>query len=98
MCQQGINVVKNDNISEERLKPRPRLIKQDHRLQGFQKRKSLGAHAGCSQSSKCGKPCAFEVAVRTKWYVLLLALQATDVLASLVVSLQANGKDVYVSR
>lgn len=30
--------------------------------------------------------------------VLLLALQAADVVASLVVSLQANGKDVYVSR
>ncbi len=36
--------------------------------------------------------------VRTEWYVLLLALQATDVVASLVVSLQANGKDVYVNR
>jgi hypothetical protein len=32
-------------------------------------------------------------------YVLLrLALQAADVVASLVVSLQANGKDVYASR
>lgn len=36
--------------------------------------------------------------VRTEWHVLLLALQATDVVASLVVSLQANGKDVYVNR
>ena len=36
--------------------------------------------------------------VRTEWYVLLLALQATDVVASLVVSLQAKGKDVYVNR
>ena len=46
--------------------------------------------------------CSIQVviwpAVRTEWYVLLLALQATDVVASLVVSLQANGKDVYVSR
>jgi hypothetical protein len=37
-------------------------------------------------------------AVRTEWYVLLLALQATDVVASLVVSLQANAKDVYVNQ
>jgi cell division septation protein DedD len=46
--------------------------------------------------------CSIQVtvclAVRTEWYVLLLALQATDVVASLVVSLQANGKDVYVNR
>ncbi len=46
--------------------------------------------------------CSIQVviwpAVRTGWYVLLLALQATDVVASLVVSLQTNGKDVYVSR
>ena len=46
--------------------------------------------------------CSIQVviwpAVRTEWYVLLLTLQATDVVASLVVSLQANGKDVYVSR
>ena len=46
--------------------------------------------------------CSIQVviwpAVRTEWYVLLLTLQATDVVASLVVSLQANGKDVYVNR
>jgi hypothetical protein len=36
--------------------------------------------------------------VRTEWYVLLLALQATDVVTSLFVSLQANGKGVYVNR
>lgn len=46
--------------------------------------------------------CSIQVviwpAVRTEWYVLMLALQATDVVASLVVSLQANGKDVYVNR
>lgn len=46
--------------------------------------------------------CSIQVviwpAVRTEWYVLLLAMQATDVVASLVVSLQANGKDVYVNR
>lgn len=46
--------------------------------------------------------CSIQVviwpAVRTEWYVLLLALQATNVVASLVVSLQANGKDVYVNR
>ncbi|WP_194944690.1 hypothetical protein [Limnohabitans sp. 2KL-3] len=45
--------------------------------------------------------CSIQVvvwlAVRTEWYVLL-ALQATDVVASLVVSLQANGQDVYVNR
>ncbi len=46
--------------------------------------------------------CSIQVviwpAVCTGWYVLLLALQATDVVASLVVSLQANCKDVDVSR
>ena len=46
--------------------------------------------------------CSIQVviwpAVRTEWYVLLLALQAADVVASLVVSLQANGKDVYMNR
>ena len=45
--------------------------------------------------------CSIQVVIwpelRTEWFVLLLALQATDVVASLVVSLQANGKDVYVN-
>jgi hypothetical protein len=35
---------------------------------------------------------------RTEWYVLLVALLAVDVVAGLVVALQSNGKDVYVSR
>ena len=46
----------------------------------------------------CSIQVAVWLAVRTEWYVLLLALQATDVVASLVVSLQANGKNVYVNR
>jgi hypothetical protein len=35
---------------------------------------------------------------RTEWYVLLLALQAVDVITALVVVLQSNGKDVYIAR
>ncbi|WP_089956156.1 DUF932 domain-containing protein [Limnohabitans sp. 2KL-3] len=41
---------------------------------------------------RCGRPFHFlaTTGIRTEWYVLLLALQAADVVASLVVSLQAN--------
>jgi hypothetical protein len=35
---------------------------------------------------------------RTEWYVLLIALLAVDVVTALIVSLQSNGKDVYVSK
>ena len=45
-----------------------------------------------------GAAVEIDPGVRGDFSMLLLALQAADVVASLVVSLQANGQDVYVNR
>ena len=36
--------------------------------------------------------------IRTEHYIFLVSMQAVDVISSLVVVLQANGKDIYYSK